>query len=70
MAIRHGCPPLRIKSDCQTFADGYHKGEAWGLGAEAAYAETWKEFWEAVRDLGPEQQDIDWIPSHTTQAAV
>ena len=57
MALRPGCPPLEIVSDCQICVDGFHRGEEWGTAVDAAYADTRVEFWGAARDSRSSRSD-------------
>ena len=69
MVLRHGLPPVCIISDSKEFVDGVNKGKEWCISGDAAYAETWVDFWEAVDDFVP-YYEVRWVPSHTTEADV
>ena len=58
---------LTLITDFKELYLGWQAGHPYGTHSSHQYAELWVAFWEAVLDVGADQIDIEWIPSHQSQ---
>ena len=51
-------------TDFRELLFGWRAGHLYGTNSERQYSELWVRFWQAVADVGADQIEIEWVPSH------
>lgn len=69
-ALRHADVRVAFFTDCLFVKDTYEKGPEHSSSGWFVYARVWREIWKLALDIGMDNIEVTWIPTHTSAKAV